>query len=209
LSSNRNHDLGLLPFPAPVAGLADELEAIGAVVEYVLMAVPPDAGDEAELHRSAATTAVAELGRREAAGVPALRVVTDGSRATGARVTVAAFAGRSWDVATGELVDAWSHGHEAHSKPSGRHGHLTDGYAEAFVEPPHGLDVDRGQAEARFRAVNAALFGGLDDGLVVYEWSTDWSSWFDAGHEWWGAFLWTVRRTSAPTITAIAAAATD
>ncbi len=61
-------------------------------------------------------------------------------------------------------------------------------YWYAFLETPHGT----GYRPEDFRRVNAALFPQGSDSLEVYEWTTDWSDYFDAGHEWWGAACWSV-----------------
>ena len=61
-------------------------------------------------------------------------------------------------------------------------------YWYAFLEPPHGS----GYTPEDFRKVNAALFPAGVDGLEVCEWTTDWSDYFDAGHEWFGAACWSV-----------------
>ena len=61
-------------------------------------------------------------------------------------------------------------------------------YWYAFLEPPHGS----GYTPEDFRKVNAALFPAGTDGLEVCEWTTDWSDYFDAGHEWFGAACWSV-----------------
>ncbi|MBS7263215.1 MAG: hypothetical protein KIG36_06380 [Eubacteriales bacterium] len=61
-------------------------------------------------------------------------------------------------------------------------------YRGAFLYPPHG-----GWLKNRdFDRVNAALFPNGTEGLEVYEWTTDWSEFFDDGHEWWGALCFTV-----------------
>ena len=61
-------------------------------------------------------------------------------------------------------------------------------YWYAFWETPH----PSGYGPDDFRRVNAALFQEGTDGLEVYEWNTDWSGYFDDGHEWWGAACWSV-----------------
>lgn len=43
----------------------------------------------------------------------------------------------------------------------------------------------------------------------IESWSTDGSTWFEDGHEWWGSFLWTAERPGLPWITAIAASSTE
>ena len=78
-------------------------------------------------------------------------------------------------------------------------------YRRAFLYPPHenrytGMD---------FVHVNAALFPNGTDGLEVYEWTTDWSDYFDDGHEWWGALCCTVYDKSLDRFVVILASATD
>ena len=61
-------------------------------------------------------------------------------------------------------------------------------YWYTFLETPH----TSGYTPEDFAALNAALFPAGTDELEVYEWTTDWSSYFDEGHEWWGAACWSV-----------------
>jgi hypothetical protein len=61
-------------------------------------------------------------------------------------------------------------------------------YWYAFLEPPHGFDA----APDDFERVNDALFPKGTDALEVYEWTTDWSNYFDDGREWWGTACWSV-----------------
>ena len=75
-------------------------------------------------------------------------------------------------------------------------------YVYAFLEPPHGNCVATGKKQGKLRyrhanvddftALNAALFPEGTDDLEVFEWTTDWSNYFDDGHEWWGAGCWSV-----------------
>jgi hypothetical protein len=86
-----------------------------------------------------------------------------------------------------------------------------DGYKPAFFHPPYGLGLSHEVSLPLFEAINRELFG--DDlsrpDLQVYSWATDWSNYFDAGHEWWGAFLWTVYSPATGLVTAIGASSTD
>ena len=43
-----------------------------------------------------------------------------------------------------------------------------------------------------FKRVNEVLFPKGTDELDIYEWTTDWSDYFDAGHEWYGACCWSI-----------------
>jgi hypothetical protein len=64
-------------------------------------------------------------------------------------------------------------------------------YRHAFLDPPYPLSIDREAAERLFVDLNAALFDDLNQ-WTIRRWANDWSSYFDAGNEWWGAFLWTL-----------------
>lgn len=61
-------------------------------------------------------------------------------------------------------------------------------YWYAFWETPH----TSGYGPDDFRKVNSVLFPQGTDELEVYEWTTDWSNYFDDGHEWWGTACWSV-----------------
>jgi hypothetical protein len=78
-------------------------------------------------------------------------------------------------------------------------------YWYAFWEAPHGT----GYGPDEFMKVNAVLFPKGTDELEVYEWSTDWSNYFEAGYEWWGAACWSVFDRRMNRYTVIMASATD
>ena len=61
-------------------------------------------------------------------------------------------------------------------------------YWYALMEPVHG----RNNKPEDFKKVNEVLFPNGTDTLDIYEWTTDWSDFFDAGHEWYGACCWSV-----------------
>ena len=58
----------------------------------------------------------------------------------------------------------------------------------AFWESPH----TTGYGPDEFNEVNSALFPEGTDELEIYEWTTDWSNYFDDGHEWWGTACWSI-----------------
>lgn len=64
-------------------------------------------------------------------------------------------------------------------------------YKHAFTEPPYGIRCDPNDKEAICDQTLIRLFGDISD-FAIRKWSTDWSNYFDAGNEWWGAFLWTL-----------------
>lgn len=61
-------------------------------------------------------------------------------------------------------------------------------YWYALMEPVYG----RRNRPEDFRKVNEALFPNGTDELDIYDWTTDWSDFFDDGHEWYGACCWSV-----------------
>ncbi|MBO4868439.1 MAG: hypothetical protein J5585_01870 [Clostridia bacterium] len=78
-------------------------------------------------------------------------------------------------------------------------------YWYAFWEPP----FTSGYGPDDFRRVNSALFPQGTDDLEAYEWTTDWSNYFDDGHEWWGAACWSVYDRRMNRYAVIMASATD
>ena len=78
-------------------------------------------------------------------------------------------------------------------------------YRKAFLCPPH----ENAYTDGDFERVNAVLFPGGADGLEVFRWTTDWSEYFDEGHEWWGALCLTVYDKTLDRFVVIMASATD
>ena len=78
-------------------------------------------------------------------------------------------------------------------------------YRKAFRQPPQAC----GYTDADFDRLNAALFPQGTAGLEVYEWTTDWSDYFDDGREWWGTLCLTVYDKSLRRFVVILASATD
>ena len=78
-------------------------------------------------------------------------------------------------------------------------------YRKAFLYPPH----ENGYTGKDFARVNAALFPNGTDGLEMYEWTTDWSDYFDEGREWWGTLCLTVYDKTLGRFAVILASATD
>ncbi len=78
-------------------------------------------------------------------------------------------------------------------------------YRKAFLCPPHGNSY----TDRDFERVNAVLFPGGTEGLEIYRWTTDWSEYFEEGHEWWGALCLTVYDKTLDRFVIILASATD
>ena len=78
-------------------------------------------------------------------------------------------------------------------------------YWYAFLEPPH----TSGYGPDDFREVNSVLFPEGIEELEIYEWTTDWSDYFNDGHEWWGTACWSVYDKCVNRYVVILAEATD
>jgi hypothetical protein len=61
-------------------------------------------------------------------------------------------------------------------------------YWYAVMEPVQG----RRNKPEDFKKINEVLFPKGTDTLEVFEWTTDWSDYFDDGHEWYGACCWSI-----------------
>lgn len=85
----------------------------------------------------------------------------------------------------------------------------TQGYADAFMSPPHRMWFEtNAEAAEFFLKTNSYLFSDFTQ-LVIYKWSIDCSNFFDAGKEWWGSFFWTVYNPTKDWYIGIAASTTD
>lgn len=90
-------------------------------------------------------------------------------------------------------------------------------YWYAFVQPPHGTGsiVRNGKVLRKeygredFEIVNRTLFPKGTDELEVYEWSTDWSNYFEEGREWWGTICYSIFDKRMNRYTVLMASATD
>lgn len=127
------------------------------------------------------------VSHREALGKAAERIAAEGQKLTAGMLDI-----RARHMTVEELF-----------APADKNGKLN--YRTAFLHPPHGS----GYTDEDFDKVNEALFPNGTDCLEAYQWSTDWSDYFDDGHEWWGALCLTVYDRSAGRFTVIMASATD
>ena len=78
--------------------------------------------------------------------------------------------------------------YDAEWEPNDENFGTTVPYWYALLEPVYGK---RNKPED-FKKVNVVLFPNGTDALDTYEWTTDWSDFFDDGHEWYGACCWSV-----------------
>lgn len=78
--------------------------------------------------------------------------------------------------------------YDAEWKPNDENFGTTVPYWYAFLEPVYG----RRNKPEDFKKVNKILFPNGTATIDIYEWTTDWSDFFDDGHEWYGACCWSV-----------------
>ena len=95
--------------------------------------------------------------------------------------------------------------YDAEWKPNGNNFGTTVPYWYALMQPIHG---GRNNPED-FKKVNEALFPNSTDKLDIYEWTTDWSDYFDDGHEWYGACCWSIYDKSMDRYIVMLVSATD
>jgi hypothetical protein len=195
----------IAPEPELAALLADYNDRSG-VIDYVLLQSYTEAAPD-HLHRLAALAGMAAIDRRleqwaaekSSPEFPAdrfFRVWWDEAKLTGQCVTLSTFWGTD-DVEPKEL------GARAWSIPT------VDGYKTAFFHPPHGLGGTNEERAALFANINRRVLGTAPESAEIFSWATDWSNYFDAGLEWWGAFFWTVRASGSSRFVAIGVSATD
>ncbi|MBR3396518.1 MAG: hypothetical protein IKG70_01530 [Lachnospiraceae bacterium] len=95
--------------------------------------------------------------------------------------------------------------YDAEWKPNDDNCGTTVPYWYAVMEPVHG----RNNKPEDFKKVNEALFPNGTDALDIYEWTTDWSDYFDDGHEWYGACCWSIYDKSMNRYAVMLVSATD
>lgn len=78
-------------------------------------------------------------------------------------------------------------------------------YWYAFLKTPYAT----GYRAEDFLKINDVLFPNGAGSLEVYEWSTEWSNYFDDGHEWWGAACWSIYDRSLARYVVLMASTTD
>ncbi len=78
-------------------------------------------------------------------------------------------------------------------------------YCYLFLNPPHGCSYTINN----FIQLNNLLFPNGFNDLEIYNWSTDWSNYFDDGLEWWGAKCVSIYDKSLDRFVVIGTSATD
>lgn len=178
-----------------LAALLQQHALLGGVVDYMVLQ-PPKPGVALDCqHRVAALSFIQAWNRTGDSPDDSSSYQPD--KAVGRQITVRDFFGSRYDWSRRKLLV--------------RCGTVGDdeGYAFAFGNPPYSMSGSEESIAELFDAINLELFGSDCDELEVFRWSNDWSDYFEAGLEWWGAFLWTVKPPSRPYIVAIGASTTD
>ena len=199
----------------PLAKLLANYEALGGVIQHVLISPGTSGQPSAAYHRAAALFTFDVLARRLDAYFENLlqhpdyrgrhrndffTIRVNADLLTGRPISPNEFVGPRWDRRQRQLTGS----------------HEMTGYAYAFFDPPYNL-YDHGpargyraaQAADLFCALTDSLFGGFPDSLVIYEWSADCSNYFDDGREWWGTFFWTVEVPGSGRLVGVVASSTD
>lgn len=99
---------------------------------------------------------------------------------------------------------------EAMATCRGHSSHVGEGLIYAFTDPPYGLGaVAPADAGRWWEVIGRELFSSFRGELEIARWSSDWSTFFDPGREWWGTFWWTVVNRERGWIVVVAASSTD
>lgn len=203
------HDARMKPASLPSAvedALARYRKGYG-VIHYFAFEGDGTHGDA--LHRAVTLAAFALL--REKPEVSRLRLTMVESLMRSSPVAVTDFVGSlstSGGVVTspGEFSRARRRAFDEKNGFSVEH---EDSYLRAFCHPPYPLDMSADAAQWSYDTINDYLFGGFRDDLEIRRWSDDWSSFFDAGKEWWGALWWSIHNRTRNLAIVVAASATD
>lgn len=196
--------LDRVPPPAELAIYLDAFKARGGVLEFVFFD-PGPRGFCPEAHRDAAwqfldehATACREYRNSLEKGRPLSRLLENDpyrwneSKLRGEPISMSLF---------------WGSDDLDHSSDGPAH---TDGYKSAFFLPPYGLKGDVSGNTLLFDSINSIILDSSEGHpSKIWSWSTDCSSYFDEGHEWWGAHLWTIEIYKCEMIVLVAASATD
>lgn len=174
-----------------LASLLAEYDQAGGVLDYVFLEGLAT-GSPYVYHRAAALAGMAEIDRRlhdwavrrasEHAPMEQFwRVRWDAAILTGRRIDVATF----WGTPDREA------------------------YTRAFFHPPYRLRGSARELEQLFAAINRYVLGAAPERAEIFSWSTDWSTYFTAGHAWWGAFYWTIRPAGSDLVVVVGGSASD
>jgi hypothetical protein len=189
-----------------LCSLLARFDAAGGVLDYVILE-RQDAVSQYACHRAAALAGMAEVDRRlekwavqhASPKYPIdmfFRVRWDEAKLTGEPVGFSTF----WGT---DDVEAKPIGKRARSIPN------VDGYKTAFFHPPYALQGSASEKAELFTGINRYVLGAEPQQAEIFSWSTNWSNYFEAGHEWWGAFYWTIHPADSQRMVVVGASSTD
>lgn len=166
----------------PLESALRQLANDGVIVDFIVLEADDQALPIEAIHRAAATAGMPILSERNVKEIESRRQRFNDRRGLDPS-DMLFFTHRPFWRLTFEAAKA-SATHESVD------GFLKD-YWQAFSNSPQGPQLPEGEVAKRFDEINLLLFGELAQWSIM-RWSTDWSSYFEAGLEWWGAFLWTL-----------------
>lgn len=165
--------------------LADLKERLHVIVEYFLFTTPQEKRDDVTIHTQIAQQGMDECSRRNEEYFSNLkRNAIENPGQYLYRIDPNKLGPTDRFCIEYEIKDA-------KSEPADMDDFVRE-YTYAFTDPPYGIRCsDDEDKHALCSQTIARLFGDISD-FTIRKWSTDWSNYFDAGNEWWGAFLWTL-----------------
>ena len=193
--------------------LLQRFRRAGVVLDVAFFTHAPGAAPAAAA-RAAVTKALAQEGGK----------ASPGAGPVGTPLQVPDWLTPSYDVVEGALR-LFSYGKDYRSKSP-----TSDrGLPRALFDPPYSVHfpelksgwprtaAEQSEHEAALGELLREFLSvivGIEDpddveGLLLTEWTTDWHPYFDAGHEWWGSFCWSVHRPDPRTIVVLTASSTD
>ncbi len=189
----------------------------GGVIDYICLESGPGDSPGYELYETAVKLALGVIGQETNRPVDA-----EYTHMKGHKITVNQFAGSHFSFERNALIvrgktsahlndyfiagDAETPSNVARISQSD---YIADGYAAAFADPPYNMQLDAVNLNQLFLQINDFLFGGLSASLEIFDWSGTWSKYFEAGADWWGAYMWTVFNQDTRQLVVIGASTTD
>jgi hypothetical protein len=185
----------LKPEPELLA-LLESFRHSGGVIHYLQF--EPESAEMSlsaeNRHRSAALAGMVAIERQWKEQDSTFRLRLDEAKLAGQRIRWRTF----WGGCAEAQLPVGSHARSMSELKS---------YQRAFFAPPYGRKGSPQELTENFIAINRHL--GISPGAQVWSWSKNWSNFFDAGNEWWGAFYWTLRRPGSQRYTVVCASTTD
>lgn len=83
-----------------------------------------------------------------------------------------------------------------------------DGFCYAFSSPPYKTE-SKVETYRLYHFFLTRFLNDFKDELEIYQWSDDWSDYFESGKEWWGCYFWTIHNKSKNILIVIAGSTTD